>query len=59
MELVTRSEARPRAEPVAARGRAGSSIFILGGVPPACNYSQEINGQKTKPHLTEAGLLFY
>jgi hypothetical protein len=32
IEFDTRREARPRAEPVAARGRAGSSVFIVGGV---------------------------
>jgi hypothetical protein len=32
IELAARCKIRPRAEPVAARGRAGSPIFIIGGV---------------------------
>jgi hypothetical protein len=39
IELVTRRETRPRAEPVAAHRRAGSSIFIFGGVPLVRFYS--------------------
>ncbi len=39
IELVTRSELHPRAEPVATWGRVGSSIFILGGVPSVRDYS--------------------
>ncbi len=37
IEVATRREARPRAEHVAARERAGSSIFIIDGVPTLVN----------------------